>query len=148
MKERYGDIIKIFLKEDYDVLIHGCNCHCVMGAGLAARISRKFPGAYQADLTTKRGDKTKLGTYTLAIVGYNKYIVNAYTQINYGRGIKQVNYNAIDDVFKRIQQNFTGKKLIYPTIGAGLGGGKWSIIKSIIKANLKDEDHTVVYYRK
>ena len=32
-----------------------------------------------------------------------------------------------------------------PKIGSGLGGGDWSIIEAIVKANLADDFQVVVY---
>lgn len=30
-----GDLIALVLEGRFDVIVHGCNCMCVMGAGLA-----------------------------------------------------------------------------------------------------------------
>jgi O-acetyl-ADP-ribose deacetylase (regulator of RNase III) len=46
-----------------------------------------------------------------------------------------------------IKQNFSGKRIGYPLIGAGLAGGDWKIISEIIDQELKGEDHTVVIYQ-
>jgi len=48
----------------YDYIIHGCNCVNTMGAGIAYQVARFFPEAMQADMKTKRGDISKLGTYS------------------------------------------------------------------------------------
>jgi len=58
-----GDLIQIALAGRFDVIIHGCNCFCTMGAGIAKLIRDNFPEAYQADLETVVGNKEKLGTY-------------------------------------------------------------------------------------
>jgi O-acetyl-ADP-ribose deacetylase (regulator of RNase III) len=34
----------------------------------------------------------------------------------------------------------------YPAIGAGLAGGDWEVISSIIEEELKGEDHTFVKF--
>jgi O-acetyl-ADP-ribose deacetylase (regulator of RNase III) len=39
---------------------------------------------------------------------------------------------------------FSGKRIGYPKIGAGLAGGDWNIISSIIDKELIGEDHTLV----
>ena len=41
-----GDLIKLAIKGDFDVIIHGCNCFCTMGAGIAKSIKTAFPEAY------------------------------------------------------------------------------------------------------
>jgi len=51
-----------------DIIGHCCNCFCTMGSGVAAAIKAKYPEAYDADCKTKKGDRTKLGTLSLAVV--------------------------------------------------------------------------------
>jgi hypothetical protein len=43
-----------------------------------------------------------------------------------------------------IKQDFAGKRIGYPLIGAGLAGGDWKVIESIIQQELDGEDHTLV----
>jgi len=145
MKVIKGDLIKKALEGQFDVIIHGCNCFCTMGAGIAAQIKFSFPAAYNADLITKRGDINKLGTFSTA-QAYGITIVNAYTQYKYGEGIDYANYAAIKKVFAIIKQQFSGLRIGYPKIGSGLAGGDWSIISAIIDLELKGEDHTLVIY--
>lgn len=146
-----GDLIKLALKGEFDVIVHGCNCFCTMGAGIAKTIKQKFPEAYEADLQTSSGDPSKLGTYTFAKVNTDfgeLIIVNAYTQFNWrGRGPK-ANYDAIRSIFKKIKTDFAGLKIGYPAIGAGLAGGNWNTISSIIEEELKEENHTFVEFQK
>jgi len=151
MKTVKGDLIKLALKGEFDVIIHGCNCFCTMGAGIAKTIKQKFPEAYEADLQTSSGDVSKLGTYTFAKVNtdFGKLIiVNAYTQFNWrGRGPK-ADYDAIRSVFKKIKIDYHDLRIGYPAIGAGLAGGNWKTISSIIKEELEGEDHTFVEFHK
>ena len=49
MKVIQGDLIELALSGTFEVIIHGCNCHCAMGAGVAKAIKSNFPEAYQAD---------------------------------------------------------------------------------------------------
>ena len=146
MKVVHGDLISLIKENKFDIVIHGCNCFNVMGAGFARQIKENFPEAYQADLETLKGDPKKLGTYSSALVG-NVKIINAYTQYTYGIGKRQVDYNAVTKVFKTIRFNFRDKKIAYPKIGAGLAGGSWSVIKEIIDQELFDIDHTLVLYK-
>ena len=66
MKKITGDLIKLALEGEFDVIVHGCNCFCTMGAGIAKTIKQKFPAAYEADLQTVNGDKSKLGQISWA----------------------------------------------------------------------------------
>lgn len=149
MKEVSGDLFELALAGHFDVIVHGCNCFCTMGAGIAALVREKFPEAYEADLKTAIGDMSKLGTYTHATISTNfgeLVVVNAYTQYRYGTQRRQVDYKAVEAVFKRIKQDFTGKRIAYPMIGAGLAGGHWPTIAQIIDQALIGENHTFVRF--
>jgi len=117
-----------------------------MGSGIAAQIKREFLAAYTVDLTTKKGDRSKLGTCTFAKTE-DVIIVNAYTQYDYGRGGRRADYDAIRSCFKWIKSEFSGLRIGIPFIGAGLAGGDWNIIKEIIDEEMVDEDITVVKYK-
>jgi O-acetyl-ADP-ribose deacetylase (regulator of RNase III) len=121
-----------------------------MGAGIAKGIKKEFPQAYRADCTTKAGDRSKLGDITYVTFGIDTgkrflTVVNGYTQYSY-IGESPVDYVAIKAVFKKIKNLFSGKRIGYPKIGAGLGGGDWNTIKKIIGEELKNENHTLVIY--
>ena len=147
MKEITGDLIQLFRAGQFDVIVHGCNCFCTMGAGIAKTIKEQFPEAYEADLTTVAGDKSKLGAYTKAKItmsGKDCYIVNAYTQYDWrGKGVK-ADYDAIRSVFSRIRDEFPTARIGYPLIGAGLARGDWGRISTIIDEELRGMDHTLV----
>ncbi len=144
-----GDLIKLALQKEFDVIIHGCNCQCAMGAGIAKAIKDTFPEAYAADLKTEKGSKDKLGTISCAVVNRNEHettIVNGYTQYHWtGPGVL-ADYDAIRAVLRHIKDNFSGKKIGYPKIGAGLAGGDWDVIAKIIDQELDGEDHTLVEF--
>jgi len=142
MRVLEGDIIKIAKDPRVGVLVHGCNCFCTMGAGLAKQIKLAFPQAYEQDLKTKKGSRDKLGKYS-GVVYNDLIVINAYTQYNYGNGV-QVDYDAIRKVFKKLKKDFGDKTIIYPRIGAGLGGGNWDIISTIIDCELEGCDHYLV----
>ena len=152
MKKVKGDLLQLAQEGQFDVIVHGCNCFCHMLGGIAKTISSRFPQAYEADCSTTAGDKNKLGTITQATVsvGEEKHtftIVNGYTQFNWkGEGVL-VDYNAIRKVFRVVKDQFAGKRIGYPMIGAGLARGDWNIISAIIDKELIGEDHTVVEYQ-
>lgn len=149
MKELNGDLISLGVDGHFDVIIHGCNCQCIMGAGIAKSIKSRIPEAYKADLKTVKGDSGKLGNYSSATVMYGDHqltVVNAYTQLNWrGKGVK-VDYSAIRSAFKKVATEFNGKKIGYPLLGAGLAGGDWALISEIIAEELEGQDHTLVRY--
>lgn len=155
-----GDLIKMAKECKFDVIVHGCNCFCTMGAGIALKIKENFPEAYEADKKTVYGDYKKMGTYTSAVhfVGNDRFpllIINAYTQFTY-KGIPGVDknmrlsYTYLKECLYRINKKFSGSglKIGLPKIGCGLAGGSWSKVSKIIEREFKDLDYTVVIYDK
>lgn len=145
-----GDLIELAKTGEFDVIIHGCNCFCTMGAGIAQGIKAHFPEAYYADINTKKGDIDKLGAISYAKVRIDSHeliIVNAYTQFHYRGTGRKVDYDALKSCFKEIKQQFGGLRIGYPAIGAGLAGGDWNVISEIINEELKNETHTFVKYQ-
>lgn len=119
-----GDLIRLAQNGEFDTIIHGCNCFCRMGAGLAKQIRTAYPEAYHADCKTIPGDKTKLGTYTIATTKDNFTIVNAYTQYRFSRvGEDLFDYDAFDKILKRLAKQFPTSRFGFPLIGVGLAGG-------------------------
>lgn len=144
-----GDLIALALAGRFDIIVHGCNCFCTMGAGIARVIQEEFPEAYAADLVTVKGDRNKLGDYSYATVERGEHeitIVNGYTQFHFQGDTVLVNYDAVERLFTKIQQHFSGKRIGYPKIGAGLAGGDWDRISQIIDDKLAGEDHYLVLY--
>jgi len=147
MKEVRGDLIRLALEGEFDVIAHGCNCFCNMGAGIAAQIKHHFPQAYTVDKRTAHGSKAKLGLCSI-VQQHGVWIVNAYTQFDFGGGKRNVSYPAIRKCMKFIKNNFSGERIGLPLIGCGLAGGDWERVKNIIMAELHDEDVTIVHFSK
>ena len=150
MKVTKGDLIKKAKEGEFDLIVHGCNCFCTMGAGIAKGIKSEFPEAFDADQATTEGSKEKLGTCSFAKIereGINLIVVNAYIQFDYrGRGVK-VDYDAVRSCMKWIRENFGGKRIGIPKIGAGLAGGDWERISQIVDKELAEEDVTLVEFK-
>lgn len=133
-----GDLIKLANHGDFDIIIHGCNCFCTMGAGIAKAIKEEFPSAYfEADLKTQKGLRNKLGTYSLSIER-GLVIINAYTQYTYWDKNDMLDYSAVLSVFQKIKLDFDSSEVIpkigIPKIGAGLAGGDWERIEELIES--------------
>lgn len=144
-----GDLIALALAGRFDVIVHGCNCFCTMSAGIARAIQDEFPEAYAADLVTVKGDRNKLGDYSFATVRRQEHeitIINGYTQFNYHGDSVLVDYDAVERLFTKIKQQFSGRRIGYPKIGAGLAGGDWDRISRIIDDKLAGENHHLVLY--
>ena len=147
MKVKHGDMIKLAENGEFDVIVHWCNCECIMGS-MAEQIKNAFPGSYKADRGTDAWDSSKIGGLSIAKVKVknNKrlVIVNAYTQL---LADGNVNFHALRDVMKQVQQNFYGRRIGYPSRfrSSGSRGNEWDLIKKIIVEELIGEDHTLVH---
>lgn len=144
-----GDLIEFALKGNFEVIAHGCNCFCVMGAGIAPLMAEKFGcNRFPLEDIDKKGDINKLGQIDYKKV-FEIYVVNAYTQYFYGKNHlnetdQPLDYDALRICLRKINHTFKGKKIGLPQIGCGLAGGDWNIVKSIIQSELKDCDVTIV----
>ena len=147
MKTISGDLIQLAENGQFDLIAHGCNCFCTMGAGIVKEV---VPAAFEADEATQRGDRSKLGTCSFAEIvlgGSSLIVVNAYTQFDWrGRGPK-VDYAAVRSCMGWIKKHYPGKKIGLPKIGAGLAGGDWPTIVAIIEEELAGEDVTLVEFK-
>ena len=145
-KVRHGDVIKWAENGSFDVIVHWCNCECIMDS-MAEQIKKSFSGSYEADGGTDACDSSKIGRVSFAKVknNYNKWlvIVNAYTLL---LADGNVNYHALRDVMKQVQRNFYGQRIGYPKLrSAGATGSEGDLIKKIIVEELIGEDHTLVH---
>jgi len=152
MKVITGDLIEMANEGRFTNVVHGCNCQATMGAGVARAIKVAFPRAYAADVELHMTATDRLGTVSSAkaeamYTGDDFRVINAYTQLWYGRGGKRyVSYHAVRACFKYISLNYCGIGTItaYPLIGCGFGGGNWDIISSIIDEEMGDNTHYLV----
>lgn len=126
-----------------DVIIHGCNCFTNMGGGVARAMSDKWPQLLEVDKLTKKGDKTKLGSFTKADIvldnGKQATVLNLYSQFEpSGTDELLADYEAIRKGLKEINKQYKGKNIIFPKIGAESANGDWFTISNIIRTELKN----------
>ena len=150
MNQITGDLLTLGDAGEFDVIFHGCNCHCVMGSGIALGVKKLFPEAVAVDAETIKGDKFKLGTISQVEIpienGDYLTVVNAYTQYGFNPSQHPLNYQALELCLRQIRTLHHDKRIGYPAIGAGLGGGDWVKIRSIIDKVFIGLDHTYVEY--
>lgn len=123
-----GDLIRD--ASNYELIGHQCNCFWSFGVGIAPQIKKAFPEAYQVDLKTPYGDKNK------------------YSQFKYTRTDVDTNYDALTNCLKEIKKTFSGKKMAFPLIGAGLAAGDWGIISALIEKELEGEGVSIIVWEK
>ena len=152
------EYIKGNLFNDYHPLIaHGCNSLGVMGSGFAKQVKAKFPDVYKAYAQKFVDGGLSLGVVQILPTTDEQkrdlYIANCITQQGYGLTIQHVDYDAVDECMKGLSDHMKWATKLRPTfwthiampkIGAGLGGGDWTIIEPIIKKHL-NQFHVKVY---
>jgi len=152
MREIDGNLIVLAKEGHFDVITHGCNCFCTMGAGIAVPMKMEFGcDKFKMEDAKYRGDMNKLGTIDYEM-RRDLAVVNSYTQYKYGKNHEDgdempVNYNAIALCMKKINHIFRGKTIGVPLIGCGLAGGDWNVVKKIFEMELNAMDVWVVHYK-
>lgn len=141
-----GDLVRD--SKDFQVIGHGCNCFCTMGAGIAPQMKAKFPECFVVDCETEAGDASKLGTITYTKIQNEPVVVNLYTQYGFARqhGETALDYDALRSSLKMMKKQFSGKTFGLPWIGAGLAGGDWNRILKIIEEEMRGEYVTIVQW--
>ena len=133
-KEIEGNLITLALKGDFDVISHGCNCFCTMGAGIAPHMAKEFGcDVFPKEHPEYKGDFNKLGTIDylthtrsggssdVDIFDFDLTVVNSYTQYHYGRNHKDgilipLDYDALKMCMRKINHIFKGKRIGLPMI--------------------------------
>ena len=166
-KEVYGDLITLAKEGKFDVIAHGCNCFCTMGAGIAVPMKMAFRcDNFDLEGDAFRGDINKLGqidykAFTniedmewrrsnpndMHIGNVQLYVVNAYTQYHWDRNTKPFDYDAFTLCMRKMNHTFKGMHIGLPQIGSHLAGGDWEKIKVIIQKELKDCPVTIVIFK-
>ena len=166
-QEIEGDLIKFAKESKFDVIAHGCNCFCTMGAGIAPQMAKEFGcDKFALEKPWYKGNINKLGcidfnkidlatreiVHSCNPVSESLYVINAYTQYYYGRNHEDgvdipLDYEALTLCMRKINFRFKGRHIGLPQIGCGLAGGDWDRVKSIIQSELCDCDITIVIYK-
>lgn len=155
---------QLLKKHNTRFIAHCANCFCVMGAGVAAAISKEFPYAADADKKTKRGDLNKLGDLSVGIpreglLDENPIVFNLYGQYDLGSHKRQLNYEMLYRSLELMHIRITADLRDYGyfiewengnlakheiitigfpyKIGCGLAGGSWIIVDAMIREVFK-----------
>lgn len=114
------------------IIVHGCNAQGVMGSGVAKSVKAQYPEAFKKYVADIKNGMT-LGDVSW-FMG-ELAIASAITQDGFGfNGHRYVSYDAVSVSFMKVFSVATkyGFEVSMPKIGAGLGGGSWTVIEQII----------------
>lgn len=117
------------LSNDKGIIAHGVNTRGVFGAGLAKKISQKYPIVKEA---YSRKDGYVLGDVQIVTINNGLVIANCFTQNNYGRD-KHIKYASPNAIYNSLSltaalmrgTTYLSNGLYIPHIGCGLGGLDW-----------------------
>lgn len=140
---RTGDLLA---QRDLDYLVHGCNCQCTMGSGVAASIRKRWPQVYEADIdymSDEHNMSLKLGRYSQALVKLDNdkdaLVVNLYQQLYYGGQTRHLNYEAFYAGFENLKHHLTSEAphslmtIGMPfKMGCDRAGGQWPICEAML----------------
>ncbi len=121
-------------------IAHGCNAQGKMNSGVAKAIRETYPKAYTDYVDFINNEAySAYDEFVCKSVDTDtgKTIFNLITQPTYGYdGGRYVNYANVARAFADLEWNYSidhgNSPLGIPKIGAGLGGGDWSILEQII----------------
>lgn len=157
-----GDLISLAKAGEFDVIAHGCNCFCTMGAGLAPQMAKEFGcDKFPMESEDQIGNINKLGC-----IDYKKfkrphpqglrlahplYVVNCYSQYGFGLNHKKgtahpLEYEALAMCFRKMNYEFKGMHIGLPWIGCGLAGGSREKVAELIEKIFTDCTVTIVNY--
>ena len=140
-----GDI----LREDVEAIVNTVNCVGIMGRGLALQFKNKFPQnfkEYQLACTNKEVQLGKMFVHQTGQLINPKYIINFPTKGHWKQNSKIEDIsNGLDDLITIIEK-YSIKSIAIPTIGSGLGGLDWKMVKKLIEEKLKNINCTVILF--
>lgn len=146
-KKIKGDLISLAKQGEFDFIVHGCNCHGIMGAGIAPQIASAFEGVLEADINypIPLYSHERLGGYSYTYdTQYNVCVINAYTQFYTGRDAR---YDALREVFELLNHDISNHApdtiVGIPAIGCGIGGLDVNAVEHII--NVATPDINIVW---
>ncbi len=143
------------------ILVHGCNCHGVMGGGIAKAIRSEWSDVYdaykrhQARVGLRLGDVNFVASASFRGTNVRHHVhefseqlppgvivANAMTQQDFGSDpdVVYVSYDAVEAAFARIAVVARAAELDvhFPLIGCGLAHGKWPEVDLRIQRTLRE----------
>ena len=143
-------------------IIHCCNDVGGWGAGFVIALSKRWeePEKQYRDWAHNRegtGKPFELGQVQIVIVETSIIVANMIGQrdTRWCDGVPPIRYEAIDECLSRVYNNIERNKKLNPKhpysihcprFGAGLAGGNWKEIESLIEKNILAKNIPVTVY--
>ncbi len=136
-------IKKDILTVEFGIICHQVNARGVMGAGLAAQVKAKFPGAFNDYMDAHKSGNLKLGKVVISQIKPYNFIAHIVGQHDYGRRAIFTNYQALSIALTNLKSFRVSLDKDVPIffpwrMGSGLAGGRWRIVKDIIEETFPD----------
>lgn len=132
IRYKSGDV----LQEDAEALVNSVNCVGVMGRGVALQFKRAFPGNFKAYQTACRRGEVRPGrmlVYETDGLANPRYIINFPTKRHWrGRSRLEDIESGLRALVRVIQERAI-KSIALPSLGSGLGGLDWQLVKDRIE---------------
>ena len=145
MKHEIGNLLE-HVKQG--VILQQVNAQNAMGSGFAKAVYEKWPivkTEFHSWSRTFQRDVDRMGKIQTIEVEPGLWVVNIVGQQFAGRDAKRyTSYDALADGLFRVAHwmattPYFSTDVHHPLMGAVLGGGEWSIIKSIIEHNMGEQ---------
>lgn len=147
LSKRIGNLLDLAVAGEVDVVVHQANLFHTFGNGIALQIAQRFPYAEQADKTTEKGSRKKLGSFSIGIRKDKPVFINLYSQPTLYPS--HTSYDAMYEGLTKLRNlldPLTDQQVIgFPyNMGCGLADGDWSVVEAIIKAVFQDSRFGIV----
>lgn len=144
-------------------IAHQANCFHTLAegtsSGIARLIEQRYPEAREADSELRKGDRDKLGRFTMAKAKDGRVIFNVYSQYEFG-GERPTNYEAVYEGLSSVCRTMENRNQIAgerkaPIMnlaipygyGSDRGGGSWRVIEQMIMVIFEDANFDVLICR-
>lgn len=131
---------------EYDAIIVSSDLNCSMRHGYSYFVGTLFPYAFEANMSTKYGDRRKLGTYIEASKeGCPTFIIVFTFKRFFGKNFDYLSYESLEKCLKAINVSYKGKRLACKFIGTAVfdGNGNKERVKEIFERCMTDVDLTI-----
>lgn len=134
-------------------IIHQVNAAGVMGSGVAKELKDRYPDVWQDYSVACKyytTPATRMGVCVISQVTSKLRVASIFAQLTYGYenlktpgSVRYTSYDALDVGLADLATRLRDQDVVfhYPLIGAGRGGGQWSVIREIINFRLAGFEH-------